>query len=256
MRQTLYDKYMYLKRRTDKKLLAALLLLFFVPLCAESLRESNKIYFDSIQWEELGDRAVAPLPEAFTIEDGKPIPYADSIEDGGVYPSLPELGVLDYQNIPEDMLVLYDKIAAGILIKKLDRTLFDANKPFLPYLTQFMLDRLPVCSHAFFARPSMSRKDSASALFRLLPKKADETEPTAPELPPEDTVEQPTAVQQLPAVRETAPALSADEIHLFSNKSPPAAIMLEVAALRQDNTWKIAYIDIKGIEYAASDLTD
>lgn len=246
---------MYLKRRTDKKLFAALLLLFFVPLCAESLRESNKIYFDSIQWEELGDRAVAPLPEAFTIEDGKPIPYADSIEDGGVYPSLPELGVLDYQNIPEDMLVLYDKIAAGILTKKLDRTLFDANKPFLPYLTQFMLERLPVCSHAFFARPSMSRKDSASALFRLLPKKAGETETAASTLLSEDTAEQPAVVQQKDEL-EASPKLSADEIHMFSNESIPAAIMLEVAALRQDNTWKIAYIDIKGIEYAASDLTD
>ena len=246
---------MYLKRRTDKKLFAALLLLFFVPLCAESLRESNKIYFDSIQWEELGDRAVAPLPEAFTIEGGKPIPYADSIEDGGVYPSLPELGVLDYQNIPEDMLVLYDKIAAGILTKKLDRTLFDANKPFLPYLTQFMLERLPVCSHAFFARPSMSRKDSASALFRLLPKKAGETETAAPTLLSEGTAEQPAVVQQKDEL-EASPKLSADEIHMFSNESTPAAIMLEVAALRQDNTWKIAYIDIKGIEYAASDLTD
>lgn len=245
---------MYLKRLTDKKLFAALLLLFFVPLCAESLRESNKTYFDSIQWGELGELAVTPLPEAYMIEEGSPISYADSIEDGGIYPSLPELGILDYQNIPEDVLILYDKIAAGFLAKRLDRTFFDVNKPFLPYLTQFMLDRLPACSHAFFARPSFSRTDSVSALFRLLPKKTDETEAAAPIFLSEDTAERTAGVQQKDEL-EGSPKLSADDIHLFSNESP-AAIILEVAALRQDNTWKIAYIDIKGIEYAASDLTD
>ena len=106
-----------------KKWCAAFFILVLLPLCSESLRDQNKTYFDSIQWEELNDLAIPSLPEPYTIESNRPIPYADTIDDGAILPSLPQLGILDYQNIPEDLLGFCDTVAAAMVAKSIDSAL-------------------------------------------------------------------------------------------------------------------------------------
>ncbi len=150
-----------------KRGLFAFLLLLAVPLFAESIRSQNKTYFDSMQWEELNDLAIPPLPEAYTMERNQPVPYSDTIDDGSVYPSVPQLGILDYQNIPEDLLRFCDTAAAALVARSVPAELFTAQKPFLPHFIRFLMERLPVCSHAFYSRPSFKQDGAAFFLVRL-----------------------------------------------------------------------------------------
>lgn len=147
--------------------LFAFLLMLTVPLFAESIRSQNKTYFDSMQWEELKDLAIPQLPEAYTMERNQPVPYSDTIDDGGIYPSLPQLGTLDYQNIPEDVLRFCDTVAAALTDRSVPAELFTAQKPFLPHLAHFLAERLPAFSYAFYGRPSFKQDGSALLLFRL-----------------------------------------------------------------------------------------
>ena len=147
--------------------LFAFLLMLTVPLFAESIRSQNKTYFDSMQWEELKDLAIPQLPEAYTMERNQPVPYSDTIDDGGIYPSLPQLGTLDYQNIPEDLLRFCDTVAAALTDRSVPAELFTAQKPFLPHLARFLAERLPAFSYAFYGRPSFKQDGSAPLLFRL-----------------------------------------------------------------------------------------
>ncbi len=173
--------------------LFAFLLMLTVPLFAESIRSQNKTYFDSMQWEELKDLAIPQLPEAYTMERNQPVPYSDTIDDGGIYPSLPQLGTLDYQNIPEDLLRFCDTVAAALTDRSVPAELFTAQKPFLPHLARFLVERLPAFSYAFYGRPSFKQDGSALLLFRLTVKQdgaapadtatADETTAAAADTP-------------------------------------------------------------------------
>lgn len=156
-----------------KKWFGAFFLLILLPLCSESLRDQNKAYFDSIQWEALGDDLVIPpIPEPYTIEGDRPVPYADTIDDGDILPSLPQLGILDYQNISEDVLAFCDKITAAIVSKSIDDAFFSTQKAFLSHLGRFMIEHFPDFSYAFYGRPSFKQDGSAIILMRLTVKPA------------------------------------------------------------------------------------
>ena len=250
-----------------KKWCAAFFILVLLPLCSESLRDQNKTYFDSIQWEELNDLAIPSLPEPYTIESNRPIPYADTIDDGAILPSLPQLGILDYQNIPEDLLGFCDTVAAAMVAKSIDSALFSTQKPFLPHLGRFMFEHFPDFSYAFYGRPSFKQDGSAIILMRLTVKQA------APEV---SNKNQDTAIQQDTVVQngETEPAAFpiestksienteempeniADVPNFFADDEQPLFIMMEFGAVKEETVWKISYIDFKGAEYADSALTD
>ena len=223
-------------------------MLILLPLCSESLRDQNKTYFDSIQWEALGDDlTIPPISEPYTIEDGRPIPYADTIDDGDILPSLPQLGILDYQNIPEDLLSFCDTITTAIVAKSLDSTIFSTQKAFLSHLGRFMIDHFPDFSYAFYGRPSFKQDGSAIILMRLAVKQA------ATEV---SNANQDTAIQQDTAVQMGDSDNIADVPNLFSDNEQPLFIMMEFGAVKEDTVWKISYIDFKGAEYADSALTD
>lgn len=260
-----------------KKWCAAFFILVLLPLCSESLRDQNKTYFDSIQWEELNDLAIPSLPEPYTIESNRPIPYADTIDDGAILPSLPQLGILDYQNIPEELLGFCDTVAAAMVAKSIDSVLFSTQKAFLPHLGRFMFEHFPDFSYAFYGRPSFKQDGSAIILMRLTVKQA------APEV---SNKNQDTAIQQDTVVQngETEPAALpiestksientegtkaieedvkeqseniADVPNLFADDEQPLFIMMELGAVKEETVWKISYIDFKGAEYADSALTD
>jgi len=231
-----------------KKWCGAFFLLILLPLCSESLRDQNKTYFDSIQWEALGDDlTIPPISEPYTIEDGRPIPYADTIDDGDILPSLPQLGILDYQNIPEDLLSFCDTITTAIVAKSLDSTIFSTQKAFLSHLGRFMIDHFPDFSYAFYGRPSFKQDGSAIILMRLAVKQA------ATEV---SNANQDTAIQQDTAVQMGDSDNIADVPNLFSDNEQPLFIMMEFGAVKEDTVWKISYIDFKGAEYADSALTD
>lgn len=253
-------------------------MLILLPLCSESLRDQNKAYFDSIQWEALGDDlTIPPISEPYTIEDGRPIPYADTIDDGDILPSLPQLGILDYQNIPEDLLSFCDTVAAATVAKSIDSDLFSTQKPFLPHLGRFMIEHFPDFSYAFYGRPSFKQDGSAIILIRLAVKQAapevsnknqdaaiqqdtvvqnGETEPAA--LPIENTksIENTEGTKAIEEGIEEQPENIADVPNLFSDDEQPLFIMMEFGAIKDDTVWKISYIDFKGAEYADSALTD
>ena len=261
-----------------KKWCGAFFLLILLPLCSESLRDQNKAYFDSIQWEALGDDlTIPPISEPYTIEDGRPIPYADTIDDGDILPSLPQLGILDYQNIPEDLLSFCDTVAAATVAKSIDSDLFSTQKPFLPHLGRFMIEHFPDFSYAFYGRPSFKQDGSAIILIRLAVKQA------APEVSNKNqdaAIQQDTVVQNGEAEQaalpientksientegtkaieegiEEQPENIADVPNLFSDDEQPLFIMMEFGAIKDDTVWKISYIDFKGAEYADSALTD
>jgi len=223
-----------------KKYCRVLLLLLLFPLFSETLRNQNKTYFDSVQWEELNDLAVPPLAQAYTIDDSQPIPYADTIDDGLIFPSLPQLGVLDYQNIPEDLLRFCDTVTAAIAARSLNSSFFTIQKPFLPHFGQFMLEHLPKLSSVFYARPSFKQDGTSLILLRL-------------------AVEQPTAgkdtdISEKDAEEETE-TLS-DVPAFFLKDEIPLFIMMELAVLKEKGEWKIAQIDLKGAEYADSAVQD
>ena len=223
-------------------------MLILLPLCSESLRDQNKMYFDSIQWEALGDDlTIPPISEPYTIEDGRPIPYADTIDDGDILPSLPQLGILDYQNIPEDLLSFCDTITTAIVAKSLDSTIFSTQKAFLSHLGRFMIDHFPDFSYAFYGRPSFKQDGSAIILMRLAVKQA------ATEV---SNANQDTAIQQDTAVQMGDSDNIADVPNFFSDDEQPLFIMMEFGAVKEDTVWKISYIDFKGAEYADSALTD
>lgn len=231
-----------------KKWCGAFFLLILLPLCSESLRDQNKAYFDSIQWEALGDDlTIPPISEPYTIEGGRPIPYADTIDDGDILPSLPQLGILDYQNIPEDLLSFCDTITAAIVAKSLDPAVFTAQKAFLPHLGRFMIEHFPDFSYAFYGRPSFKQDGSAIILMRLAVKQA------ATEV---SNANQDTAIQQDTAVQMGDSDNIADVPNFFSDDEQPLFIMMEFGAVKEDTVWKISYIDFKGAEYADSALTD
>ena len=231
-----------------KKGCGALFLLILLPLCSESLRDQNKAYFDSIQWEALGDDLVIPpISEPYTIEGNRPVPYADTIDDGDILPSLPQLGILDYQNIPEDVLSFCDSIAAAVVAKSLGSALFSTQKAFLPQLGRFMFEHFPDFSSAFYGRPSFKQDGSAIILMRLAVKQA------ATEV---SNANQDAAIQQDTAVQMGDSDNIADVPNLFSDDEQPLFIMVEFGAVKEDTVWKISYIDFKGAEYADSALTD
>ena len=231
-----------------KKWCGAFFLLILLPLCSESLRDQNKAYFDSIQWEALGDDlTIPPISEPYTIEGGRPIPYADTIDDGDILPSLPQLGILDYQNIPEDLLSFCDTITTAIVAKSLDSTIFSTQKAFLSHLGRFMIDHFPDFSYAFYGRPSFKQDGSAIILMRLAVKQA------ATEV---SNANQDTAIQQDTAVQMGDSDNIADVPNFFSDNEQPLFIMMEFGAVKEDTVWKISYIDFKGAEYADSALTD
>ena len=260
-----------------KKWCAAFFILVLLPLCSESLRDQNKTYFDSIQWEELNDLAIPSLPEPYTIESNRPIPYADTIDDGAILPSLPQLGILDYQNIPEDLLTFCDTIAAAIVARSIDSASFSTQKAFLPHLGRFMFEHFPDFSYAFYGRPSFKQDGSATILMRLTVKQTapevsdttqdtaiqqdtvvqnEETEPAA--LPIENTknIENTEGTKAIEEGIEEQPENISDVPNLFSDDEQPLFIMMELGAVKEETVWKISYIDFKGAEYADSALTD
>ena len=231
-----------------KKWCGAFFLLILLPLCSESLRDQNKTYFDSIQWEALGDDlTIPPISEPYTIEGNRPIPYADTIDDGDILPSLPQLGILDYQNIPEDVLSFCDSIASAVVAKSLGSALFSTQKAFLPQLGRFMFEHFPDFSSAFYGRPSFKQDGSAIILMRLAVKQA------ATEV---SNANQDAAIQQDTAVQMGDSDNIADVPNFFSDDEQPLFIMMEFGAVKEDTVWKISYIDFKGAEYADSALTD
>ena len=246
----------------QKKWCIAFFVVVLLPLCSESLRDQNKTYFDSIQWEELNDLAIPAIPEPYAIENGKPIPYADTIADGDILPSLPQLGVLDYQNISEDLLTFCDTITAAIVAKSIDSALFTTQKAFLPHLGRFMFEHFPDFSHVFYGRPSFKQDGSAIILLRLAVK------PIAVSVVNKNkdlTIRQDTAAQNGESEQtvfssentegiEEQPENIADVPNFFSDDDRPHFIMLELGAVKEDTAWKISYIDFKGAEYADSAL--
>lgn len=248
-----------------KKWCAAFFVVVMLPICSESLREQNKTYFDSIQWEELNDLAIPAIPEPYTIENGKPIPYADTIADGDILPSLPQLGVLDYQNISEDLLVFCDTIAAAIIAKSINTALFSTQKPFLPHLGHFMFEHFPDFSHIFYARPSFKQDGSAIILLRLAVKPVEPVAVSVVNKNKDSTIRQDTAAQNGESEQtvfssentegiEEQPENIADVPNFFSDDDQPLFIMLELGAVKEDSAWKISYIDFKGAEYEDSAL--
>ena len=250
-------------------------MLILLPLCSESLRDQNKAYFDSIQWEALGDDlTIPPISEPYTIEGGRPIPYADTIDDGDILPSLPQLGILDYQNIPEDLLSFCDTITTAIVAKSLDLTIFSTQKAFLSHLGRFMIDHFPDFSYAFYGRPSFKQDGSAIILMRLAVKQVAVEVPNENQdaVIPQDATAQIGEPEQTPLPMETTestndtedvkegieemPENIADVPNLFSDNEQPLFIMMEFGAVKEDTVWKISYIDFKGAEYADSALTD
>ena len=248
----------------QKKWCTAFFIVVLLPLCSESLREQNKTYFDSIQWEELNDLAIPAIPEPYAIENGKPVPYADTIADGDILPSLPQLGVLDYQNISEDLLTFCDTITAAIVAKSIDSALFTTQKAFLPHLGRFMFGHFPDFSHVFYGRPSFKQDGSAIILLRLAVK------PIAVSVVnknKDSTIRQDTAAQNGESEQtvfssentegiEEQPENIADVPNFFSDDDQPLFIMLELGAVKEDSAWKIFYIDFKGAEYEDSALKD
>lgn len=258
-----------------KKWCGAFFLLILLPLCSESLRDQNKTYFDSIQWEALGDDlTIPPISEPYTIEDGRPIPYADTIDDGDILPSLPQLGILDYQNIPEELLGFCDTVAAAMVAKSIDSALFSTQKAFLPHLGRFMFEHFPDFSYAFYGRPSFKQDGSAIILMRLAVKQVAVEVPNENQdtVIPQDATAQIGEPEQTPLPMETTestndtedvkegieemPENIADVPNLFSDNEQPLFIMMEFGAVKEDTVWKISYIDFKGAEYADSALTD
>ena len=250
-------------------------MLILLPLCSESLRDQNKTYFDSIQWEALGDDlTIPPISEPYTIEDGRPIPYADTIDDGDILPSLPQLGILDYQNIPEELLGFCDTVAAAMVAKSIDSALFSTQKAFLPHLGRFMFEHFPDFSYAFYGRPSFKQDGSAIILMRLAVKQVAVEVPNENQdtVIPQDATAQIGEPEQTPLPMETTestndtedvkegieemPENIADVPNLFSDNEQPLFIMMEFGAVKEDTVWKISYIDFKGAEYADSALTD
>lgn len=246
----------------QKKWCIVFFVVVLLPLCSESLRDQNKTYFDSIQWEELNDLAIPAIPEPYAIENGKPIPYADTIADGDILPSLPQLGVLDYQNISEDLLTFCDTITAAIVAKSIDSALFTTQKAFLPHLGRFMFEHFPDFSHVFYGRPSFKQDGSAIILLRLAVK------PIAVSVVNKNkdlTIRQDTAAQNGESEQtvfssentegiEEQPENIADVPNFFSDDDQPLFIMLELGAVKEDSAWKIFYIDFKGAEYEDSAL--
>ena len=260
-----------------KKWCAAFFVVVLLPLCAESLRDQSKAYFDTIQWEELSDDLVVPpVPEPYSIEDSRPIPYADTIDDGALLPSLPQLGVLDYQNIPEDLLSFCDTIMAAIVAKSIDDTFFTAQKAFLPHFWRFMFEHFPDFSHAFYGRPSFKQDGSATILLRLAVKPAtvgvsnENTKTTAPQKAVIQQ-DQDTAVRNESREQAAVPAEATETVEktseeqsenisdipgFFPDEEQPLFIMMEFGAVKEDTAWKISYIDFKGAEYEDSALKD
>ena len=246
----------------QKKWCIAFFVVVLLPLCSESLRDQNKTYFDSIQWEELNDLAIPAIPEPYANENGQPIPYADTIADGDILPSLPQLGVLDYQNISEDLLTFCDTITAAIVAKSIDSALFTTQKAFLPHLGRFMFEHFPDFSHVFYGRPSFKQDGSAIILLRLAVK------PIAVSVVNKNkdlTIRQDTAAQNGESEQtvfssentegiEEQPENIADVPNFFSDDDQPLFIMLELGAVKEDSAWKIFYIDFKGAEYEDSAL--
>lgn len=233
-----------------RKWFEGLFLLLLCSLFSEPLRNQNKTYFDSLQWEELNDLTVTPIPEAYTIESDQPIPYANTTDDDSILPSLPQLGVLDYQNIPEDLLHFCDKMAQVIIEKSSNSQLFLADKPFLPHLARFIITHLPDLSYAFYGRPSFTQDGTALIQFRLTVKEDNQSVIVPAQnrekgMPALDTADNGAADQ-------TENDILADLPLLFSENEKPLFIMMELAASKGNEGWKIAHIDLKGAEYAHS----
>ncbi|MEL3906758.1 MAG: hypothetical protein P1P65_07000 [Treponema sp.] len=202
------------------------------------------MYFDSVEWENTDDLTLTPLPQAYTIEKNNPVPYADTIDDGDLYPSVPQLGILEYQNIAEDLLVFFDGVSASLIKKSFEPALFAASKPFLPHLAHFILERLPDISVVFYSRPVLNRAETASARFRL----TTVTEAAAPQ--------DAAADQDVQEEEAQKPDGAAKMLTLFDKDDLPIFIIIELSAVKEDGAWKISSIDIRGAEYADSADSD
>jgi hypothetical protein len=140
--------------------------LVFVPslLQSETIRDRAAVHFDLVRWTASGPISLVTRDSGIIPGGSETFAVLGADRDTGVpaiYPSIPELGILDYSGIDQGLIDLLAKFSAGLKKLKIDGALCYPNRPFIPVIANYQLERLPEPDQSFFSRPVMD----ASGLY-------------------------------------------------------------------------------------------
>jgi hypothetical protein len=153
-------------------LLFLLFLTGILPPCfTETLRGKAEIHFGMLDWADLSDSVPsveitgATLPggvETFPVMSATDNPNLPSI-----YPEAERLGLLDYAGLPAGLEDFLRNAADELAQKNLPAGMYNPERPFVPVIAGFQLEKLPALSGAFFSRPLEQEDGSWSCILRL-----------------------------------------------------------------------------------------
>jgi len=169
------------------RILPALLffsLLLPVGTAAETLRDRSALHFSLLEWisgstapaREIAGSAIPGGNETFPVLS-RTRPDASADAKVAVYPRETRLGTLDYRDADPGVVSLLQSVSASLEKSKLDASLCDPSRPFLPVIAAFQLAKLPPVRDVLFSRPAAGKDHARIALFRLRCLKDDELVP-------------------------------------------------------------------------------
>ncbi len=136
-----------------------------------TVRARASAHFEMQQWTTPREYQPAIAMEGSLVPGGNEtfVSLGADSEAGvpALYPSIPDLGPLDYSEISQGLLDLLKKLSQGFLDRKIDAALCRPGRDFLPVIAGFQLDKLPAVNQTYFSRPTQGLAEDYSVTFRL-----------------------------------------------------------------------------------------
>lgn len=166
-----------------KKFAAAFVLFFaaclvtFATLEAETVRERAENRFAMAGWSVNSEIPVPVERKSVALPGGnEAFPAMTPLGDAGLvslYPELEGLGKLDYSEIDTSLLDLCAKVSDAFTSRKLEPSLCDPARTFIPSVTDFRMKKLPQVVSVRHSRPVVIASEtggqsSSATQFRLL----------------------------------------------------------------------------------------
>lgn len=152
-------------------LICCALVMPFANADSGTVREHASAHFDMQQWSTPREYQPAIAMEGTTVPGGnETFASLGADSEAGVpalYPTIQDLGPLDYSEINQGLLDVLKKLSQGFIEQKIDAALCRPGRDFLPVIAAYQLEKLPAVDQSFFSRPARGDAGNYSVIFRL-----------------------------------------------------------------------------------------
>jgi len=157
--------------KTSFACLCCALVMPFAAADSGTVREHASTHFDMQQWSTPREYQPAIAMEGTTVPGGnETFASLGADSESGVpalYPTIPDLGPLDYSEINQGLLDVLKKLSQGFIDQKIDAALCRPGRDFLPVIAAYQLEKLPMVDQSFFSRPIQSEAGNYAVTYRL-----------------------------------------------------------------------------------------